>query len=182
MSQRSRRRSGNAARSISAVSLGAIALIVDTATTATGGLEPWGPKMVALIHQLRAMLSAYPELAIVLVVHLSKPKGNGRFAERQITDVLGDWGKWADALLLMEDEGDNKTKLSTYKRVGQQRRIVAKREGGLLVDPARHQRVARHRGKVARWGIPDLGRRPSRLRYADLVQHLKLRLEQARST
>jgi DNA-binding MarR family transcriptional regulator len=109
-----------------------IALVIDTATTASGGAEPWGPGLINLYTGLRLMQQHYPELAIVLVVHLKKPFGKNK--ERAITDVLGDWGKWAEGLLLMEDEGDTKTKLATFKRMGQ-RRIIARREGGLLVDP-----------------------------------------------
>lgn len=109
-----------------------ISLVVDTATVATGGLEPWGPKMVELMHHLRAMLATYPDLAIILVVHLRKPSGRG---DRQITDVLGDWGKWCDALLLLEDDGANKTKLTTYKRVRHHHRVVCTRANGLLVEP-----------------------------------------------
>jgi hypothetical protein len=112
----------------------AIALIIDTATTASGGLEPWGPKLIALFHEMRVMLQVYPELAIVLVVHLRKPNGRAR-GERAITDVLGDWSKWCDALVLMVDVGRHSRKLSTFKRIGRPRRVIAERQGGLLVRP-----------------------------------------------
>lgn len=109
---------------------GARLLIVDTATGATL-IDPWGPAIQRLYHDLRAMLAEVPELCIVLVVHFSKPKGRGG---RRISDVLGEWGRWCDILVLLERDKD-RTKLSTHKRVRQQRRILATRAGGLLVEP-----------------------------------------------
>ena len=110
---------------------GALLLIVDTATGATQ-VDPWGQAIQAVYRDLRAMLEAYPELAIVLVLHLKKPQGRG---DRRISDVLGEWGRWCDVIVLQEADGTTRTKLATYKRVRRQRRIVATRADGLLVDP-----------------------------------------------
>ncbi|MDP9269699.1 MAG: AAA family ATPase [Chloroflexota bacterium] len=111
----------------------ALALIVDTATAATN-VDPWGPEIQGVYHGLRLMLDEYPELAIVLVVHLKKPQGRG---ERRISDVLGEWGRWCDVLVLQENDGASltRTKLTVRKRVRRERRIIATKSGGLLVDP-----------------------------------------------
>src|SRR5450759_851518 len=47
---------------------GALLLVVDTATGATQ-VDPWGGAIQAVYQSLRAMLAAYPALAVVLVVH-----------------------------------------------------------------------------------------------------------------
>jgi hypothetical protein len=106
-------------------------LIIDTATGAAD-VDPWGRSIQALYRDLRAMLATYPELAIVLLVHLKKPQGHG---ERRLSDVLGEWGRWCDVVLLMEAEGRERTKLTVRKRVRTERRIVATKRDGLLVDP-----------------------------------------------
>lgn len=80
---------------------GARAVIVDTATAASG-VDPWGTDIQALYRGLRGMQETYRELAIVLVVHLRKPQGRG---ERRISDVLGEWGRWNDVTILMENDG-----------------------------------------------------------------------------
>jgi hypothetical protein len=107
-------------------------LIFDTATAATR-TDPWGEEIRALFRSLRLMLAAYPELAIVLTVHLKKPQGKG---ERRISDVLGEWGRWCDVLVLQENVGNSLTqaRLTIRKRVRSERRIVATKAGGLLVD------------------------------------------------
>jgi hypothetical protein len=112
---------------------GALLLIVDTATAATQ-VDPWGQAIQAVYTQLRVMLAAYPELAIILVVHVRKPTGHG---ERRISDVLGEWGRWSDVVVMQENDGSNldRTKITVRKRVRHQRRIVATKRGGLLVDP-----------------------------------------------
>ena len=108
-----------------------IALIVDTATGASD-VEPWGKDIQAVYRDLRWMLEAAPEVAILLVVHCKKPQGG---QARRITDVIGEWGRWGDVVVLQERDGPRRTKLSTFKRVRQQRRIVAVQSGGLLVEP-----------------------------------------------
>lgn len=112
---------------------GALALIVDTATAATN-VEPWGPEIQAVYRHLRQMVDAYPELAIILVVHLKKPQGRG---DRRISDVLGEWGRWNDITVLQENDGSSltKTKITVRKRVRHERRIVATKLNGLLVEP-----------------------------------------------
>jgi hypothetical protein len=107
-------------------------LIFDTATGAAQ-VEPWGPEIQVVYRRLRAMLDAVPKLAIVLIVHLKKPTGRGR--DRSISDVLGEWGRWCDILMLFERDGDQRVKLSTRKRVRDERRVVATKRDGLLVDP-----------------------------------------------
>jgi hypothetical protein len=108
-----------------------IALIVDTATGATEA-EPWGKDIRAVYRNLRLMLAEYPELAIVLVVHCKKPQGSG---ERGISDVIGEWGRWCDVVLMLERDGPTRTKLTSYKRVKRPRKLVAEQKDGLLVDP-----------------------------------------------
>jgi hypothetical protein len=105
-------------------------LVVDTATGATG-VDPWGKAIQEVYRNLRLMIADHPELSIVLVVHVKKPSGRG---ERRISDVLGEWGRWCDVVLMLEADGQMRTKLTTYKRVRTHRRIVATRRGGLLVE------------------------------------------------
>ena len=112
---------------------GALLLIVDTATGATQ-VEPWGPGIQSVYAALRVMLAEYPDLAIVLLIHLKKPQGRG---ERRISDVLGEWGRWCDVVILMENDGNGLTRarLTVRKRVRRERRIVVTKAGGLLIDP-----------------------------------------------
>jgi hypothetical protein len=109
----------------------ALLAIFDTATAAAQ-VDPWGDSILGVYRALRAMLEEHPSLVIALVVHLRKPSGRG---ERRISDVLGEWGRWCDVLLLMEDDGHGKVKLTSRKRIRQERRILATKRGGLLVDP-----------------------------------------------
>ena len=99
---------------------GALLLIVDTATGATQ-VDPWGREIQAVYAGLRVMLAEYPNLAIVLLIHLKKPQGRG---ERRISDVLGEWGRWCDVVVIMENDGDTRTKVTVRKRVRHERRIV----------------------------------------------------------
>ena len=110
---------------------GVLVAVFDTATGAAQ-VDPWGSDIQAVYRSLRTMTEQYPELAIVLVVHLKKPQGRG---ERRISDVLGEWGRWCDVLLLLEREGETRVKLTARKRVRHERRIVATTRDGLLVDP-----------------------------------------------
>lgn len=110
---------------------GVLLMIFDTGTGATQ-VDPWGQAIQGVYRDLRAMLEAYPQLAIVLALHLKKPQGRG---DRRISDVLGEWGRWCDVVVLQEADGTTRTKLATFKRVRRQRRIVATRADGLLVDP-----------------------------------------------
>jgi DNA-binding MarR family transcriptional regulator len=109
-----------------------LVMIVDTATTASN-VDPWGEKIQAVYAALRGMLAEYPALAITLIVHLKKPQGRG---ERRLSDVLGEWGRWNDVTVLMENDGASldRCKITVRKRVRHERRIVATKHGGLLVD------------------------------------------------
>ena len=111
----------------------ALLLVVDTATGATR-IDPWGEKIQQLYADVRAMLEAYPALAVILVVHVRKPSGHG---PRQLSDVLGERGRWNDVTVLQENDGASleRAKLTVRKRVRQERRIVATKAGGLLIDP-----------------------------------------------
>jgi hypothetical protein len=111
----------------------ALLLVVDTATNATQ-VDPWGVAIQSVYRDLRGMLAAYPALAVVLVVHCRKPSGRGG---RNLSDVLGEWGRWCDVVVLQENDGASlaRTKISVRKRVSHERRIVATKAGGLLVDP-----------------------------------------------
>jgi hypothetical protein len=105
--------------------------VFDTGTGATQ-VDPWGKAIQQVYRDLRVMLADCPELAVVLLLHLKKPQGRGT---RRISDVLGEWGRWCDVLILMEADGDTKTKVSTHKRIRHHKRIVATRAGGLLIEP-----------------------------------------------
>jgi len=108
----------------------ALLLILDTATAAAQ-VDPWGTDIQGVYRGLRGMVEAYPALCIALIVHLKKPQGRG---ERRISDVLGEWGRWCDVLLLLEADGLERVKLTSRKRVRRERRIVATKAGGLLID------------------------------------------------
>jgi hypothetical protein len=108
-------------------------LIVDTATGATD-VNPWGHEMQAVYRQLRLMLDAYPSLAIILIVHCKKPQ-QGTKGERRITDVIGEWGRWCDVIVMQERESLSAVKLTTFKRVRHMRKVKATQQGGLLIDP-----------------------------------------------
>ena len=84
---------------------------------------------------LRLMLSRYPYLAVILIVHVRKPAGRGA-GGRQLSDVLGEWGRWCDVVVLQENDGKSldRAKLTTRKRVRHQRRIVATKAGGLAAS------------------------------------------------
>jgi hypothetical protein len=110
---------------------GVILLVFDTATGATQ-VDPWGREIQTVYRNLRLMLDTYPELAIVLIVHCKKPNGHG---ERRISDVIGEWGRWCDVVVMQELDGTERVKLATYKRVRGPRRILATRADGLLVEP-----------------------------------------------
>jgi hypothetical protein len=110
----------------------AVLLVVDTATGATQ-IKPWGEEIQAVYRSLRRMLEAVPALAVVLVLHMRKPTGKG---DRRLSDVMGEWGRWCDVVVLMENEGSNldHVRITVRKRVPRERRIVATKTGGLLVD------------------------------------------------
>lgn len=110
---------------------GIVLAIFDTGTGATQ-TEPWGREMQQVYRDLRVMLAEYPALAVVLLLHLRKP-GRDK-GSRRITDVLGEWARWCDVLILMESDG-SRVKVSTHKRVRHHKRIVAVPSGGLLIDP-----------------------------------------------
>jgi len=107
--------------------------VFDTATGATQ-VDPWGKAIQEVFAGLRLMLEAYPALSIVLLLHLKKPTGRG---ERRISDVLGEWGRWCDVVVLIEQDGNSleRVRLTVRKRVRRQRRIAATKAGGLLIDP-----------------------------------------------
>lgn len=108
-------------------------LIVDTATGATD-VNPWGHDMQAVYRQLRLMLDAYPELAMILIVHCKKPQAGAK-GDRRITDVIGEWGRWCDVIVMQERENLSSVKLTSFKRVRHMRKILATQHGGLLIEP-----------------------------------------------
>ena len=112
----------------------AILMVIDTATGATQ-VDPWGHAIQEVYANLRLMLSRYPYLAVILIVHVRKPAGRGA-GGRQLSDVLGEWGRWCDVVVIQENDGKSldRAKLTTRKRVRHQRRIVATKAGGLLRD------------------------------------------------
>lgn len=114
---------------------GAVLLVVDTATGATQ-VDPWGKAIQQVYADLRLMLAEYPALAIVLVVHLRKADRTGR-GKRDIGDVMGEWGRWADVVMLQENDGESLefARLSVRKRVRRERRILVTKRNGLVVDP-----------------------------------------------
>lgn len=108
-------------------------MVVDTATGATQ-VDPWGREIQTVYASLRMMLAEHPELAVILIVHVRKPTGRGE--ARQLSDVLGEWGRWCDVVVLQENDGTSleRTRLTTRKRVDRQRRVVATKVDGLLRD------------------------------------------------
>ena len=111
---------------------GALLLVVDTATGATQ-VDPWGSAIQAVYQDLRGMIAAYPALAVILIVHCRKPSGRG---DRRISDVLGEWGRWCDVVVVQENDGASleRCRLTVRKRVRHERRIIATKQGGLLVE------------------------------------------------
>jgi hypothetical protein len=109
-------------------------LVIDTATMATG-VEPWGQDLTSVKRNLTAIINACQGLAIVLLVHMKKPAGRAGNTNRQLHEVLGDWGKWMDIVILLESEGQDRVKLSTRKRLPTLHRLILTKRDGLLVDP-----------------------------------------------
>lgn len=111
----------------------ALAMVVDTATGATQ-VDPWGAAIQEVYGGLRAMIGTYPALSVVLVVHCRKPTGRG---DRRISDVLGEWGRWCDVVVLQENDGKSleRCRLTVRKRVRRERRIIVTKRDGLLVEP-----------------------------------------------
>lgn len=105
-------------------------MVFDTATGATQ-VEPWGTAIQEVFRNLRALIDELPQLAVICVVHLRKPHGRGT---RAISDVLGEWGRWCDVVVLMEGDGLQRVKLSSRKRVRRERMISATKRDGLLVE------------------------------------------------
>jgi predicted transcriptional regulator len=112
----------------------ALVMVVDTATGATQ-VDPWGAAIQEVYGGLRAMIGAYPALSVVLVVHCRKPTGRG---DRRISDVLGEWGRWCDVVVLQENDGKSleRCRLTVRKRVRRERRVIVTKRDGLLVEPA----------------------------------------------
>jgi hypothetical protein len=96
----------------------ALVLIIDTATGATQ-VDPWGQAIQAVYASLRTMVDDYPELAIILLLHLKKPSGRG---ERRISDVLGEWGRWCDVVVML-DAADRA--VAVEERRQERRQIIA---------------------------------------------------------
>jgi hypothetical protein len=111
----------------------ALLMVVDTATGATQ-VDPWGAAIQEVYGGLRAMTAAYPALSVVLVVHCRKPTGRG---DRRISDVLGEWGRWCDVVVLQENDGKSleRCRLTVRKRVRRERRVIVTKRSGLLVEP-----------------------------------------------
>jgi hypothetical protein len=111
----------------------ALVMVVDTATGATQ-IDPWGAAIQGVYAGLRAMIGQYPALSVVLVVHCRKPTGRG---DRRISDVLGEWGRWCDVVVLQENDGKSleRCRLTVRKRVRRERRIIVTKREGLLVEP-----------------------------------------------
>jgi hypothetical protein len=108
--------------------------IFDTGTVATN-VDPWGKEMQQVFRNAKQLLEALPQVVLLFAVHLKKPQGRG--GERGLSAVLGEWGRWSDVLLMMENEGSSleRVKLTVRKRVRQERRFVATKRDGLLVEP-----------------------------------------------
>ena len=113
--------------------LGIGVLIFDTGTTATN-VDPWGAKMQEVIAALKALMAENPTLAIIVLVHLKKPQGRG---QRRISDVLGEWGRFVDVVIMIDNDGTSLTRvrITARKRVRCERIIIATKAAGLLIDP-----------------------------------------------
>lgn len=110
-----------------------VLLVVDTATGATL-VKPWGEEIQQVYRSLRMMLLECPDLAILLLLHMRKPAGKGA---RGIDAVMGEWGRWCDVVVMMENDGASleRVKITSRKRVHNQRRIIVTKRDGLLVEP-----------------------------------------------
>jgi len=105
-------------------------LILDTVASAIEG-EPWGENIIGVFRVLKAIVEERPSLAIALITHMKKPSGGG---EQAISDVMGQWTRFADAVLLMTPQDPGRVRLRTLKRLSPVD-IIATQSGGLLVDP-----------------------------------------------
>jgi hypothetical protein len=113
---------------------GVLVAIFDTGTAATN-VDPWGRDMQQVFRNAKQMLEAVPGLVLVFVVHLKKPSTSG--AGRGLSAVLGEWGRWNDVTVMLENDGVSleRVKVTVRKRVRRERRFVATKRDGLLVDP-----------------------------------------------
>jgi hypothetical protein len=115
-------------------------LIFDTATSATS-VEPWGAAFREVIHRVRAAVSGYDKydypcaLAMLLLVHVTKPRASSPSSKLQINRVMGEWGRWSDIVLTMERAGSEHVRLTSAKRIRTPRTILVRQRDGLLVDP-----------------------------------------------
>lgn len=110
-----------------------IALFIDTATMATDA-EPWGSPMRQVIRNIRQIQEAIPKLATFPIVHFKKPQGRGT-AKRGLSDVMGEWGRPSDGVILLHNEPQDKVRISTHKRIQNHRNLLLTKRNGLLVDP-----------------------------------------------
>ena len=114
------------------------------------------------------MLTLHPGLAIVLLIHLKKTQG--RRGGRELSDVLGEWGRWSDVVLLMEAKGRERVLLNLRKRVRHEQRIVVTKTAGLLVDPCDPTEVKAT--KVPPDRVMDVIRDTPGITYAELGERL----------
>ena len=110
-----------------------VLLVIDTATGATQ-VDPWGRAIQEVYADLRLMLAAYPELAIMLSRPRQQAAAAGR--ARQLSDVLGEWGRWCDVVVLQENDGEPGPDQAHHPQAGPaQRRIVATKPAGCWSSP-----------------------------------------------
>lgn len=92
-------------------------VILDTAGAMVG--EEHGKDFKKVIAFLKAMKEKH-DCAIVLVVHLVKPPRDGKTAgqklERTITDVMGQWTRSADVLMLVSETEDDEVILFRVRK------------------------------------------------------------------
>jgi hypothetical protein len=104
-------------------------VILDTAGAMVG--EEHGKDFKRVIAFLKAMKEKH-DCAIVLVVHLVKPprdgKTVGKALERTITDVMGQWTRSADVLLLVSETDDDDVVLFRVRKRVTRSDLSLKRE------------------------------------------------------
>jgi hypothetical protein len=106
-------------------SVGAEVVWLDTGGSMVG--EEWGEPMKLAYRFLREL-----GMTVFLNVHLVKPargQSHGPSHGSSITDVMGQWTRQADAVLLMSDLGEGRARVLVRKRVPKLDLVMAQKDG-----------------------------------------------------
>jgi hypothetical protein len=129
--------------------VGADVVWLDTGGSMVG--EEWGEPMKQVFRFLRSL-----DVTVFLNVHLVKPaRGQARGGASHgstLTDVMGQWTRQADAVLVMSDLGEGRARVLVRKRVPKRDLVMAQQNGLWVVvdegtgagsDPKQEDRVLR---------------------------------------